>query len=372
VRTPWIGEAQLARALERNEAFWRGELDGGPLLWVTAPGARPGPAPPAEPATEEELWTDAGYVVAAAESALSRTHHAGEALPVYCPWLGPDQFAGWLGADLRLRPQANTSWSAPFVSDWSRHRDLRIDPENRWWKLYLEILRESARAGRDKWVTGYPDLHSGIDALSAIRGPEALAADLVSDPASIHAAMDRMTELWKWVVDEVDAIVLPAGQGTSNWTMGWSASRFLCIGQNDFACMIGPAMFEEFCLGDTVACCRHADISIYHLDGPGAVRHVPALLKIEEIDCIQWIQGAGQPLPSRWIPLLRQIQAAGKSVGVYYAGAHGGDADLEAEARALCEALDPDRLFILAEVRSAEEAEAFVARARRAGRKGGK
>jgi hypothetical protein len=181
--------------------------------------------------------------------------------------------------------------------------------------------------------------------------------------------MDRMTGLWKQVVDAVSAAVLPAGQGTSNWTLGWSESRFLCIGQNDFTCMIGPAMFEEFCLHDTVECCRHADIALYHLDGPGALRHLPALLAIEEIDCIQWIQGAGAPLPSKWIPLLRQIQAAGKSVQVYYAGAHGGDADLAAEIDALCAALDPDRLFICAVVGSAEEADAAVNHAGRIARK---
>jgi len=369
MKTPWIPEGQLARALERNEAFWRNELDGGPLLWVTAPDARTGPVPP-EPAAEEELWTDPGYVVASAESVLSRTHHSGDALPVFCPWLGPDQFAGWLGAELRLRPRDSTSWSEPFVADWSEHGEFGIDPENRWWKLYLRILRESVRAGRDRWITGYPDLHSGIDALSAARGPENLAVDLLRDPEAVRRAMARMTELWKQVVDEVSGIVLPAGQGTSNWTMGWSASRFLCIGQNDFACMIGREMFEEFCLRDTVECCEHADVSIYHLDGPGAVRHVPALIRIEKLSCIQWIQGAGRPLPSKWIPLLREIQEGGKSVQVYYGGSHGGDADLEAEADALCAALDPDRLFIWAEVGSAEEAEAVVAHARRAGRRG--
>ena len=374
MRTPWIPERQLTSALERNEAFWRNELEGGPLLWVTAPGAGRGSgtgsgAPPPEPAAEEDLWTDASYVVAAAESALSRTHYAGEALPVFCPWLGPDQFAGWLGAELRLRPRDSTSWSEPFVDDWSRHPEFRIDPDNRWWKTYGSVLHESARAGRDKWVTGYPDLHSGIAALSAARGAERLAEDLARDPGPVRRAMGQMTALWKQVVDAVSDVVLPAGQGTSNWTMGWSASRFLCIGQNDFTCMIGPAMFEEFCLPDTIECCRHADISIYHLDGPGALRHLPAILAIEELDCIQWVQGAGQPLPSGWIQLLRRIQDAGKSVQVYYGGSHGGGADLEAEADALCAALDPDRLFIWAEAGSAEEAEAAVAHARRAARR---
>lgn len=369
MHTPWIEEYQLTCALARHEAFWRGELEEGPLLWITVPDSKPGPTLP-EPANEEELWTNVDYVTASTEAALARTHYAGDALPVHCPWLGPDQFAAWLGADLVLKPREFTSWSRPFVTDWNTQPPLRIAPDNRWWRLYLDLLRESVRAGHDKWVTGYPDLHTGLDALSAIRGPERLALDLVESPAAIHHALHDLTDLWKFVVDTVSDILLPAGQGTSNWTMGWSQRRFLCLGQNDFTCMISPRMFEEFCWQDNLDCCQHVDLSLYHLDGPGAVRHLPTVLRLEKLSCVQWIQGAGQPLPSHWLDLLRQIQAAGKSVQLYYGGPHGGDADLKRELDVLCPALDPNRLFIWAVVNSAEEAEAAVAHARRLSRRG--
>jgi hypothetical protein len=102
------------------------------------------------------------------------------------------------------------------------------------------------------------------------------------------------------------------------------------------------------------------DRTLYHLDGPGAIRHVPWLVGLEDLHCIQWIQGAGQPLPSHWLPLLRQIQAGGKSVQLYYGGAHGGDADLQSEIDILCRALDPNRLFIWAQVATEEQADALV------------
>lgn len=368
MRTIWIESKRLAQALARHEAFWRGELEEGPLMWVTAANAKPGASIPG-PAREKDSWTNVDYVVASTEASLARTHFAGDALPVFCPWLGPDQFAAWLGAELELKPRDFTSWAKPFVEDWSEHPEFHISPENRWWRLYLETLRESVRAGWEKWVTGYPDLHSGVDALSAIRGRERLALDLIESPAAIHQAMRQMTELWKWVVDEVSKIILPAGQGTTNWTMGWSTRRFLCIGQNDFTCMISPQMFVEFCGQDNRECCDHVDWTLYHLDGPGAVRHLPWLLRLEKLHCIQWIQGAGQRLPSQWLSLLREIQAGGKSVQLYYGGTHGGDADLKDELDVLCRALDPNRLFIWAEATSAAEAEAVVAFARRAGRR---
>ena len=367
MRTIWIEQKPLGQTLARHKAFWRGELEEGPLVWVTASNAKPGRVIP-EPASEEELWTNTDYVIASTEASLARTHFAGDALPVFCPWLGPDQFAAWLGAELLLKPREFTSWAKPFVKDWDEHPEFHIAPDNRWWKLYLEILRESVRVGQDKWVTGYPDLHTGVDALSAIRGADRLALDMVEAPEAVHQAMREMTALWKSVVDTVSALILPAGQGTANWTMGWSSQRFLCIGQNDFTCMISPRMFEEFCGPDNQACCDHVDRTLYHLDGPGAVRHVPWLLRQEKLHCIQWIQGAGQKPPSQWLTLLRQIQAGGKSVQLYYGGAHGGDLDLKHELDILCRALDPNRLFIWAEASSAEQADALTAYARQTAR----
>jgi hypothetical protein len=365
MHTPWVPEKQLARALARNEAFWTGGLEETPLLWIVVPDAKPG-TPPKAPPTDEQQWTDVAYLMAKAEDSLARTHYGGDALPIYNPWLGPDQFSAWLGGELTFSTRDNTSWVAPFIEDWDRYPDFRIDPGNRWWKKYLEILRASVEAGRGKWVTGYPDLHTGIDGLGAMRNPERLMIDLLTIPGTIVRAMGQMTRLWKEIVDIVSDTVLPSGQGTTNWTFGWSAKRFVCVGQNDFSCLVGPGMFDEFCLADNVECCRHVDSTIYHLDGPGALQHLPRLLEIGKLDCIQWVQGAGKPLPSQWIPLLRRIQDGGKTVQLLYTGYSGlrGREAISAELGTLCRELDPGRLFIYTDAESVESArfiEGFVA-----------
>jgi hypothetical protein len=361
MQTIWIDPKSVAERCARHDAFWRKELEGGPLLWVVVPSAKAG-TPPPEPATDDELWTDVEYVMAKVEHDLSRTYFAGDSLPVHNPWLGPDQFAAWLGADMQLKPREFTSWVKPMLKDAEEYPTFRLDPNNRWWKKYLELVRTSVERGKDKWITAYPDLHTGVDGLGALRSPEKLMFDMLESPEMVKKGMAEMTLLWKEIVDIVSDIVLPAGQGTSNWTMGWSDERFLCVGQNDFSCLISPKMFDEFCLEDTVECANYVDRTIYHLDGQGALKHLPRILQIERIDCIQWVQGAGQPLPSHWIDMLKTIQAAGKTIQLLYAGAHGGDADYRKELDVLCNALDPNRLFFYLEARSVEEADAIVGR----------
>ena len=363
MKTVWIEESRVKKACQRNEAFWKNELDDGPLMWITVPDAKPG-NPPAEPDEEEKMWTDLDYYIESAEYELSHTYYAGDAVPVQHPWLGPDQFAAWLGAEIRLKPKEFTSWVKPFVDDWENYPELKIDPENHWWKLYLEMVHRSVEAGKGKWITAYPDLHTGIDGLSAIRGPEKLMMDMIAEPNTIHRAMEQMTGLWKYIVDTVSDIVLSTGQGTSNWTMGYSSKRFVCIGQNDFSCMISPQMFEDFCWQDNIECCAHVDHVIYHLDGPDAARHLPKILELENLNCVQWIQGAGNPHPSQWLDLLKQVQDAGKSVQVMYSLGHGDDADLSKELDALCNGLDKNRLFFWATTDSAQKADALIEQAK--------
>jgi len=359
MQTEWIEPEKLEKSLQRNEAFWRGELEEYPLMWITVPNAKSGETL-IEPQNEQELWTNVDYRMVAAENELWRTYYAGDSLPVFNPWLGPDQVAAWLGADIILKPKEFTSWVKPFVDDWEKFPKLQINPDNKWWNLYLETVRASIELGKGKWVTAYPDLHTGIDGLCAIRGPENLMVDMLQTPEAIHRAMQQMTDLWKCVVDTVSEIIIPAGQGTSNWTMGWSEKRFICIGQNDFTCMISPEMFIDFCWDDNLQCCDYVDYTLYHLDGPEATRHLPKLLELQSLNAIQWIQGAGNPLPSKWTKMLSQIQKSGKLVQLYYGPGHGEEADLINEIEVLCTAMDPTKLFIWTFADSVEKAEEII------------
>jgi hypothetical protein len=62
--------------------------------------------------------------------------------------------------------------------------------------------------------------------------------------------------------------------------------------------------------------CRFPDRSIYHLDSPGALRHLDSLLSIAELDAIQFVFGAGNKGFHKWVDVYRRIQATGKGIQV--------------------------------------------------------
>ena len=54
---------------------------------------------------------------------------------------------------------------------------------------------------------------------------------------------------------------------------------------------------------------------MFHLDGPGVTRHIDAILTLTNLQAIHWVQGYGINEPiMQWLPLIKKIQEAGKSV----------------------------------------------------------
>jgi hypothetical protein len=53
------------------------------------------------------------------------------------------------------------------------------------------------------------------------------------------------------------------------------------------------------------------------VDGKGVARHIDLILELPKLNAIQWVQGLGADTPiMQWVPLIKRIQAAGKSVVV--------------------------------------------------------
>jgi hypothetical protein len=301
-------------AKERFIAWWEGEAVGRACLQVTAPRADCAPQPIPEPPTLEARWTDIDYVIRSSQERMRATFYGGEAFPVSWPNLGPDIFAAYLGCELIFKE--GTSWAKPFIRDWASFPGFAFDPSNRWWRLTLEMLRAATEAGAGKYFVGLTDLHGGMDALSAARGRENLCLDLLDHPAHIRRAMDFLTPFWFEVYEQMHSIVQRKMQGSSTWIGLWSPGRMYAV-SCDFCSMVSPRHFEEIILPDIAAEVDWLDHSVFHLDGPGALPHLDRLLEMPRLNAIQWVPGAGREDLHQWVPALKKIQRAGKSLLIH-------------------------------------------------------
>lgn len=306
-------------AIERVEAWWQCKPADRPLLQLLAPRKEPLihlEVPKAE--TLEEYWTSPGCVLPRIIQKTTSYHYLGEAFPVLFPVSIRIAAitAKYLGAK-NLFVDDQTTWSEPFVESWADQGPLVFDETLWWWRKTEELLNSCiewvSRLGLDCQI-GLPDLNGPTEILADIRGAEKLCMDLVFEPQEVSKRFEQVLSVWFEAYDRCSGITSSLG-GNFTW-MGIHSLLSAIDIQSDFSCLISPEMFEQFILPSMLEQIERIDRSIFHLDGPDMVRHLDSLLRIEGLDAIQWVYGAGGGRASDWIELLRRIQDAGKSVWI--------------------------------------------------------
>ncbi len=342
------------RILSRYTEFWNKENHDRPLLSVFAP--KPGYAwpPIPEPATMKARWEDVESVVRRSRAAAESLYYAGEACPQAWANLGPDVFGAFLGCEIEYAK--DTSWAVHFVQDWKDHHWSEPDWNNHYLKKVLELTDALLDDSRGDYLVGITDLHAGMDALVSLRGPQELCFDLMDDPEPVLRALDETYRVFDPIYRRLHRQVAARQKGSTNW-MGVVHPEGWYVTGCDFMCMISHEMYKEFVepgVRHEIALFGNA---IFHLDGPGALKHLDSLLLLPELQAIQWVYGAGQPPAREWIPVLKRIQAAGKGIQLSI---------VPEDLPPLLEALRPEGVHFSCWCASPDEADALVRMAERA------
>ena len=303
----------------RYEAWWEGKPLDRPLVRLTAPRSPINHAsPPSDEAALFNWLTDPQQVLPRLEHNLASTFYTGDAFP----WLDPMSQglaaiqAAYHGAPYRVDPRTLTGWTEPLFNDWQNRPTFRLDPANRWWQATRLLLAEGARRSQDRYIITIPDLQGGGEILALLRGSQELALDLLDCPEQIAPALQEINLAWYEFYTECYRIIHQGAgprSGYVDWLGIWSEKPAVTV-ECDFSVMVSPAMFERHFLPSVEQQVSWVGRAIYHLDGPGAIPHLDALLSLPGLRAIQWVPTPGRPRQVDWIPLLQRIQLAGKAV----------------------------------------------------------
>ncbi len=282
----------------------------------------------------------------------AETHEfLGEAIPFYYLEFGPDHFSTLLGAERRAHPDSpHTAWVEPFVEEWDEV-EIAFRRDGLWWRRTVEFAQALRERVDGKLMIASPTLVAGLDALVAVRGVDKLMMDLVECPEKVEHALDAVCQAHREILDAL-AELLGYETFGSITRHGLYCSGRINVPQCDCSCMISPEMFRRFelpCLQRELAT---FDAAEYHLDGPGAIKHLEALCELEDLDVIQWQPGAGEAESMDWTDLYRRIDSLGK--GQFLWGA-------PERLKQLSRELESSKLCFFAKVDSRREAEKFLA-----------
>lgn len=262
----------------------------------------------------KERWWDTDYQIELFEYQLKHSVFNAETFPIFWPNLGPEVYTAFYGVELEYKEV--TSYSISNIKDWSQLDDIKLDFNNPYFQKIEEMTYAALERCPGKYMVGYTDLHPGLDCAAAFRDPQQFCIDFLLEPDEAKRLIDISSRDFQRIFDYFDAILKKHNQLSVSW-MGIPSFGKMHIPSCDFATMISPDQFEEFVLPVIQKEVKPMDHNVFHLDGKGVANHVDHLLAIPGINAIQWVQGVGDDLPiMQWVPFIKKIQAAGKSVVV--------------------------------------------------------
>ncbi len=312
-------------ASNKWRSYWKRENKGRPLMHVVS--ERTDKLDPERAAALRSINMEDKYLTPSRMVERYRyyceTHEfLAESFPNMSVDLGPGSMAAYLGCEAVLQP--NTVWFEECVEDWTAYPPLRFDSEAKWFKKHMEVFREAKKLAGNDFSIAIPDIIENLDILASMRGAQNTIYDLCDEPEEMLKRVNEVTKLYFEYYDRFYEIAKDSDGGSCYTVFQiWGAGRTAKL-QCDFSAMLSPELFRDFVQESLREQGRRLDNVLYHLDGPDAIKHMDALMEIDEIDALQWTSGDYAPdgAHEQWYPIYDKARTANKGLWVKV---YGGD-----------------------------------------------
>lgn len=272
---------------------------------------------PGPPAPDGQWWMDFDWRIKDLRYKAASMDCPFDTLPVFGPHLGPGTMALYLGSEPSFQP--DTVWYEPCIPDPDSYGAIAFDPENRWWKLQLELLERMKEEADGAYYIGSPDVIENWDTLASMRDAQTLLMDMIERPDWVKEKISEINRAWFQAYDILyDRIREQDGESMFGHFGIWAPGKVSKV-QCDGCAMFSPDMFREFVQPALREQCDNLDYSLYHLDGSQCLDKLDALLEIESLTAIEWtpdpkVPCGGDPC---WVDMYKRILDAGKRVQIY-------------------------------------------------------
>ncbi|WP_346860777.1 hypothetical protein [uncultured Draconibacterium sp.] len=258
----------------------------------------------------DQQWFDPEWRAQNLHYQLSKSSFKADILPVANTHLGPGSLAACLGAE--LDGGEDTIWIKEMATfDGS----IELLEDNKWWQLHQNLLRACKKYSHGRYFVGCPDLIEGLDTLASLKGTDNVLMDMMMQPEVLEEELQKVNDLYFDVFDRIYDIIREGDEMAFCYFSIWGPGKVAKL-QSDISLMISEDDFRRFALPYLREQAQKIDYTLYHLDGVDAMRHVDAILEIEELNAVQWTPGVGEPQGGdpRWYDLYKRILAGGKSI----------------------------------------------------------
>lgn len=310
------------KCYEQFESWWNCENRSPIICKYMLKDESKGWRAPVLPDSPVDYWTDIDKTIDRAELQFSQQLYNGPNFPYYAPTLGPGGLALFLGCEPVFR--FDTVWYIPCFSNVLDAKAV-FDENNRWYQWTVNALKRAFKRSQNSYALAFPGgLIEGLDCAAQMVGNAEILYALIDAPDQVHRLLREITDSYHKVFESLYSLISPNDTGNSFGAFQILGDGRVAKFQSDISAMLSPAMFDEFVIPYLIEHIEKVKYSLYHLDGPDAIRHIDSLCKIETLNAIQWIPGGGQPTCEAecWYDLYDKILSSNKSLQVTLALEH--------------------------------------------------
>lgn len=344
----------------RFAAWWDNSCVERPMLRVVArrdtPLGKLEDIPP--PRDAADIYLNVDRQLAIMRNNLKRYRYMAEAYPNMSLDLGAGSMALYLGSEPVFAH--DTVWFEKCLDDVQAF-DGAYNPHNPWLMRHIAMFEQARAASDGSFLLNIPDIVENIDILSAMLGPQDTCYAMMDDPDAVERAVGMIDEIYFSYYDRFRELVVTEDNINSFTAFNVLGEGKTAKVQCDFCALMSPAQFRRFVVPSLTRQCAALDHSVYHLDGPDAIKHLDALMEIKELQALQWTCGAGQPDSGspRWYPIYDRAREAGKAL--HLSISEGAYNEWVRACDTLVNRYGADGLYFLLPVMSEAEAERFIA-----------
>jgi len=305
----------FSESAKRWEAYWNHDIIDRPILCANV--LKPDAKPLGYISYRDRVYGDLDNVLAHQLHDAACYDWLGESIPSFFPSLGTHEIACYCGYEIEWGQDGmDTNWCKHSDKPLAELLPITLDTDGFWFKRITEVYRKAYQTFHGQVIPNAFDFHTNLDLLLSIRGDSNLCLDTFDCPEDIDRAMtytyEVFEELWTLFVTE-------SGCDQTGYFFDLFSEKPTSILACDFSALIGVEMFNrwarpalEFESGLV------GDRSIYHWDGPDAIKHKDELLSIKNLHTFSYVPGPNT-YHHQFLELYLYCQERGKGI-IYTAG----------------------------------------------------
>jgi len=263
---------------------------------------------------------------------------------VAIPWL-----PGMLGSRQRILPH-NVLGEEQHLS-WDEALRVRLDPENPWFRKYMEFAAVLVRASNGRFPVSHSPEIGPTDLHAVLRGHTPSILDLADEPEKSAELLWRLGEVFLQITEELWRRVplFHGGYFDAQYSL-WAPGPIIRM-QEDATAVYSPSLYRRFVQPVDRMLAGHFTSSFIHLHSTSMFL-LDAFLEIGEIQCFEVNNDALGPPVRAMVRYFRRIQDARKPLLIR--GSFTPD-----EMGLLTDSLEPRGLFLNIMVNEMKEVEAL-------------